>query len=101
MTPNQRTSSRPGAIAPPLIFFLGLLSAALSRVFSEYSFVKGFFQGAGIALLVAAVYVIAKRRAALRRGPDADDGLWLPSRDGRPSTDQLRGEHSTDAADAL
>lgn len=54
---------------------LGIASTILSREFD--SFIKGLFQGAGIALIVLGVVVLSAR-SRLRAREKSD---WLPSRD--------------------
>lgn len=62
---------------------VGFLTYALSNVF-DGGFLRGFFQGATIALMVAGAYLVGaglwfsrKDDEDLRKG-----GHWLPSRDG-------------------
>lgn len=63
-----------------LYLAVGALTLVASFVF-DVSFVRGFFQGATVALFGFALYLLVKTRRATRRG-DADAEGWLPSRDG-------------------
>lgn len=45
-------------------------------------FAKGVCQGAGIALVVLGARFLFMSRNRRRTADDADDGMWLPSRDG-------------------
>ena len=67
----------------PLIL-VGFLTSALSNAF-EGGFLRGFFQGATIALMVAGAYLIGAGLWFSRTADEElrNDGPWLPSRDGR------------------
>ncbi len=56
------------------IFVLGLGAFAISQAF-EGGFLKGFFQGATVALMVLGVWGVS------RWGRDGPRDAWLPSRD--------------------
>ena len=60
-----------------VIIALGIGSAFLSRVW-DVSFVRGFFQGAAVALIIMGIYLLV--RTVMGRG-DAEAGMWRPSQD--------------------
>lgn len=66
------------------IILIGFLTFALSSAF-EGGFLRGFFQGATIALMVLGAYLIGAGLWFSRKdGEDLHNGgHWLPSRDGR------------------
>ena len=44
----------------------------------DVSFVRGFFQGAALALIIAGIYLLV--RTVMGQG-DAEAGMWRPSQD--------------------
>jgi hypothetical protein len=58
-----------------VLILLGV--ALLTTALSLHGLVRGFGQGAGVALVLVGVVTMSAR---LRRRKD-DDGMWLPSRD--------------------
>lgn len=71
------------AAGMPLIL-VGLLCFMLSNVV-DGGFLKGFFQGATIALMILGAYILGAGMWFSRKAEeDLRDGKhWLPSRDGR------------------
>lgn len=65
-----------GAIA---LILIGIVAAYFGPRFD--GFVKGFLQGAGLALIVVGAAVAGAVLQRRRSEPGAD-GLWLPSEDG-------------------
>lgn len=75
MAPRNRTSAVPASALSTLLTGLALIVVGTSLD----GWVRGLFQGGGVALVLIGVAVLS---AHLRRGKGgADDGLWLPSRD--------------------
>ncbi|WP_299445236.1 hypothetical protein [uncultured Phycicoccus sp.] len=70
---SMRTEQRTGIV----LVLLGLLTSVLSTVPSG-GFVRGLFQGATIALMVAAAYLL---ESAWRGARGREEKLWLPTRD--------------------
>lgn len=62
-----------------LSVLLGIGSGALAGPFD--GFVKGFFQGAGVMLIVIGVYAVGRVLFRSEGSGTRADG-WLPSRDG-------------------
>lgn len=63
-----------------VLLFSGILLATLAPGFFD-GFVKGLFQGAGIALLLIATVFFGAVIGRRKKETSTDDG-WLPSRDG-------------------
>ena len=72
---SQKTSIRFTRNYGLSMVLLGFVTFMLSRVFDR-GFIHGLFQGMTVALMVLAVYLIAR---SARRGTDEDKDLWRPS----------------------
>lgn len=82
--PRTRSMGRLQLTSAMPIILLGLLCYALSSAF-EGGFLRGFFQGATIALMILGAY-LAGAGLWFSRTDDEGSGEarhWLPSRDGR------------------
>lgn len=73
---ESESDGRPGVAMWMPALVIGLL---LVVVGPDGGFVGGFMEGAGVALLVAAVFMVG---VYVRTSSGHDHGWWLPSRDG-------------------
>ena len=69
------SSTRPGYV----LLALGFVSVLLARPIGS-GFFHGFFEGAGIALIILGVFFLGRALWWGRKDPD-EGALWLPSED--------------------
>ncbi|MBM6546179.1 hypothetical protein JNO54_08500 [Janibacter sp. YIM B02568] len=69
------SSTRPGYV----MLALGLVSVLLARPIGS-GFFHGFFEGAGLALIILGVFFLARALRWSSKEPD-EGALWLPSED--------------------
>lgn len=71
--------------SPIILVVLGVASWLISTTI-DGGFFHGLFQGAAVALVILGVYLLF----SLRRKPEREHGMWLPSREDADETRHAR-----------